>query len=186
MSEFNNEDAEMGKVRAIFEHALNAIVQASQLSKDMTALRAEFDSLKSEIDSVRAHNVQLDNELVATREARDQYARDKAAAISELNTTKAELDSAKYNADAWRNNHESLTTQHEALKREHDNVQMQALELEEENKALKAQLEKVKAVFGIQPRDVSSGQWQSPASVLQEATAEQADAPRTGTDPFWR
>ncbi len=84
MNDLITEDAEMGKVRAIFEYALNAIVQASQLSKDMSALRAEFDSLRSEVESVRADNARLDNELVATREQRDQYARDKAAAISEL------------------------------------------------------------------------------------------------------
>mgnify|MGYP001586940739 CR=1 FL=1 len=182
MSEFNTEDSEMGKVRAIFEHALNAIVQASQLSKDMVALRAEFDSLRSEIDSVRAHNVQLDNELVATREQRDQYARDKYAAIDTVNQLTADLTLERESHKATLESHQTLSEQHQTLKREHDSVQMQALELEEENKALRAQLEKVKAVFGIQPRDVSTGQWQSP-TIVDEPKAEE---PRTGTDPFWR
>ncbi len=182
MNDLITEDAEMGKVRAIFEYALNAIVQASQLSKDMSALRAEFDSLRSEVESVRADNARLDNELVATREQRDQYARDKAAAIDELNHTKHDLETARLTTQALQMDHEALSSRHDSLKREHDSVQMQALELEEENKGLKAQLEKVKAVFGIQPRDVSTGQWQSP-SIVDEPKAEE---PRTGTDPFWR
>ncbi len=184
MSDYNTEDNEMGKVREIFERALNAMVQASQLSKDFASLRAEFDVLRSEMESVRADNVRLDNELVATREQRDQYAKDKYAALDELNKVQAELTSEQARSNDWSNRHEVISQSHENLKREHDHVVMQALELEEENKGLKAQLEKVKAVFGIQPRDVSTGQWQSP-SIVDEPKPE-PEQPRTGTDPFWR
>ncbi len=99
---------------------------------------------------------------------------------------KSDSENHRLSRDAWQMEHQDLLAKHENLKREHDSVQMQALELEEENKALRAQLEKVKAVFGIQPRDVSTGQWQSPA-IVNEPSAEQKDeSPRTGTDPFWR
>ncbi len=182
------EDQEMARVREIFERALNAIVSATQLAKEVDSLRGDVSSLRSEIDNVRAYNQRLDVELTATREQRDQALRDKSAAIGELNQARVELNQTQKDRDDWRVSHDTVAEVHESLKREHDNVQMQALELEEENKSLKAQLEKVKAVFGIQPRDVSTGQWESTKNVLQEAAPEPNNDPnvRTGTEPYWR
>ncbi len=181
----STEDGEMSKVREIFERALNAIVQASQLSKDMAQLRSEFNALHSDVENLRQRNTDLDNELASTREQRDQYLRDKHAAIDELNQVKAQLEATHTANEAYQSRYGELSQTHETLKREHDNVQLHNMELEEELKQVKAAHEKIKAALGIQPRDVTSGKWQSPGDV-QEPAPEQADTQRTGTGDYWR
>lgn len=181
------EDSDMAKVREIFERALSAIVASTQLAKEVQELRGSVDSLRSEIDSVRAYNQRLDVELTETRNQRDQALRDKAAAIDELNAAKAQLANAEYSKSALQSAHDSLSEQHQNLKREHDDVQLENMQLADEVKDLKAKLEKVKAVFGIQPRDVTTGQWESPKVVDEPApTQEGTEQPRAGTDSYWR
>ncbi len=181
----STEDGEMSKVREIFERALNAIVAATQLSKEVEQLRGDVSTLRGEIDSVRAYNQRLDVELTATREQRDQALRDKQAAIDELNRLSVEHEREKQEHDATTNSLGVLRSTHESLKHDHDSVQLHNMELEEELKQVKAAHEKIKAALGIQPRDVTSGKWQSPGDV-QEPAPEQADTQRTGTGDYWR
>src|SRR6267154_759270 len=91
---------EMTSIRQIFERAATAIVQASELAKQVAELQAQFNSLRNDMEYLRQRNQELDTALADVRTQRDTAMRerdevkDKAhsfeMALSQANDTNAQ------------------------------------------------------------------------------------------------
>ena len=130
------QEDEMSHIRQIFDRAANAIVQASELSKQVADLQSQFQALKNDMEYLRKRNAELDVALADVRGQRDQAMRERdeaknnhaaeqnkagdlqakldyanrlnEALQSELTSTKADRDQAY---DAW---HKAETAKDEA------------------------------------------------------------------------
>lgn len=78
--ETTQETDEMRTVRGVFDRALNAIVAATNLAKQVEDLAAKVAGLQRDIDSVMEANRRLDEALTAVRAQRDE-ARSEAASL---------------------------------------------------------------------------------------------------------
>src|ERR1700723_1814246 len=78
------EDSEMTTVKAVFEKASNAIVDASRLKVEVGDLRAAVDGLRQEVEKVRSQNQWLDEQLTNVRGQRDKATGELSAAREEL------------------------------------------------------------------------------------------------------
>ena len=100
-------ETEMSTIRSMFDRAANAIVQASELNRDLTILRHEFDAFKQDMDSQRRRNQELDEMLTHVRAQRDK-------AEAELSHSQSELHSVQMQAQGL---HDTNAVQAETIAR---------------------------------------------------------------------
>lgn len=86
-------EGEMAHIKQIFERAANAIVQASELSKQVGELQAQFTSLKNDLEHFRQRNAELDTMLSDVRTQRDKAIEERDSATRNAR----DLDETCYN-----------------------------------------------------------------------------------------
>lgn len=143
----NVTEEDMGKVRQIFDHALNAIVGMSQLSKDVETLRAQVGDLTSTVTRYRSQIDTLDEALYRTRQERD-------AATQKVNETaqakehaESKLYETEQSLDHLRSDNSQLNDRLVAARRESDDHMMRALEAEDKLAKAEAKLQEVRGHF---------------------------------------
>ena len=143
----HDEPEDMGAVRSIFDRAANAIVEASRLSKEVAALRSEFDTLKWDMEYLRARNRELDEMLAQTRAQRDE-------ALSQVHAFRNELVEAKSHNDsltaAQASNEHSIASLEAELgqtRKDRDAYGMEAMQAKDELAKAKATIDKLRSVI---------------------------------------
>lgn len=85
---------DMGKLRDSIESILNAIVQSTELAKQVEAMTRDVGQLRQDIDTTQARNVELDRMLHDTREQRDRAEAELKASQADLSQAQRERDQA--------------------------------------------------------------------------------------------
>jgi seryl-tRNA synthetase len=148
------ENPAVSKLREAFDTARNAIIEGSELAKQVTELRAVVDTLRSETTSlqrdleyIRSRNRELDEQVTEVRRQRD-------SAIADASEQRQRAETAEAATTAMRGMNETqgynilrLQEQLESVKRERDDAMIMSLEFETKLKAAEAKLEKVHAMF---------------------------------------
>jgi chromosome segregation ATPase len=147
------ENEEMSKIRAVFDGALNSIMEATRLNAEVKELAAAVQNLRVEIEDVRRRNMWLDEQLTGLRQSRDQ-------ALSDLGKTKDELDIASKALQLANSNNDHATYTINQLRdeltrvrKERDDAVMEGLEanekLDKANEMLSDIKERTKMLFGL-------------------------------------
>lgn len=76
-------EEDMTRFRQMIDNALNSILAASELSKQLLSLQGQFAELKQDMEYVRARNRELDQSLADVRGQRDQAMRERDAERSQ-------------------------------------------------------------------------------------------------------
>ncbi len=133
-------EADMRAISTMFERAANAVVNASELGKQVQALKTQVDTLVNDTHKLREHITWLEEENATLRTQRDEsqnaHSNDKAGWASiecnlhgEVNQLKNTIDSLNYNIT-------NLTAAHDNAKGESRMWQDEAVSLEKERNEL--------------------------------------------------
>lgn len=148
------EQADMNAISTAFDKARNAVISASQLARDVAALRETVESLRQSVEGLqrdltasRERNAVLDEHLATARRQRDEE-RERAYALSaelvmakqERDTARSELAEANTTIDRQR---DSIA----GLRSENDHYASLADSLEKERNALRDKLAAIEAMF---------------------------------------
>jgi vacuolar-type H+-ATPase subunit I/STV1 len=137
------EDSEMSHVRSVFDRAANAIVQASELAKQVASLTEQMDLLRKDIEYVRQRNIELDNLLNDVRQARD-HAQSEASRLTQTNADLSrENTSLTYERDNLTDKLKTANDTISTLRRERDDAAIEAMRLQEELDKVKAKLDDI-------------------------------------------
>lgn len=134
------EEQDMGKVREIFDRALNAMVEASKLADEVRSMRGELDQLKHDIDYVRARNRELDNMLNDVRQQRDNAQRELGEAKDRLSVATNDLQAAHNANESYNRRINELEQGIAQARKERDDYGLEALKLREELDQAKSRL----------------------------------------------
>lgn len=146
--------ADMNAISTAFDKARNAVISASQLARDVAALRETVESLRQSVEGLqrdltasRERNAVLDEHLATARRQRDEE-RERAYALSgELTTRTQERDTARRElSDAGVKISDQRDTI-EKLRSENDHWANIADSLEKERNALRDKLAVIEAMF---------------------------------------
>ncbi len=157
-TEPTTQDNDMNIVRKVFEKAANAMVDASQLAKEVAELREAVASLRAEVESLRENNKWLDEQIVVLRRARDEALSAQSTAQWEANAAKVERDDAvtrlngvtneltqtREERDNYRMASDQLTVDKANVQRDKDDAYSHWQQSEEENHRLKDEVERLK------------------------------------------
>lgn len=153
------ETEDMSHVRSIFDRALNAIVQASELAiqvNELTAtvatIKADFEKtvndLKIEVEHVRSQNRWLDEQLASVRKQRDEAINECVRVNSVLANTNDEHNRAKHLIDTQANTIEALRSQVMSLTKERDDYAQMSQSYSDDLDKAKATLAGIKEKLG--------------------------------------
>lgn len=134
--------------KSLAEKAANAIVDASKLSGELVQLRSEFESLKHDMDYVRARNRELDQNLSEVRQARDKAITDLAERDTTVRNQAVELERASSKVNDLSDRNAALWNEIEAVKKERDDHGMKVMELEEALASANAKLAEIEEFAG--------------------------------------
>jgi len=126
------EEHEVSYIRTVFDKAANAIVQASELAKEVNSLREQVEALRKDMEYVRQRNVELDNLLNDVRQARD-HAQAEAHRLTQVNAEiTTQNTSLTYERDNLSDKLKTANDTISTLRRERDDAAIEAMRLQEE------------------------------------------------------
>ncbi len=154
MSETTQELPAVAKLREAFDTARNAIIDGSELAKQVAELSRTVSSLNSEVsllqrdlEYIRNRNKELDEQVTSVRQARDEAIEKAKSLQNEL----YDVDSRRTQAEARvQDQVQLIDTLHQridGLSEERDDAVNMALEYESKLKAAEAKLAKIEEVF---------------------------------------
>lgn len=177
---------EMTKVTEVFAKMRDAVIDASKLAQEVAELRSAVEGMQRELASLRDSNRWLDQQVTELREQRDTALREKHEVLSHGLQLQGEVSRLQAHGDSQRAELARLNERVTGLLHDNDMIAKQAWATEEENKALKAKLEAIQAVFGrvesaapqpvsyaeVQPR-AETGQWAKPNQEADEVLKQE-------------
>ena len=174
----HGEDQEMGKVKEIFDRALNALVNATSLAQTVEQLKTDLDSLRIQVQTYRNTIANQDDQITRLRQDRDVARTAQYQAEDSSRHTVNELVVVKRENDTLNSANVRLNDRISELAKERDDAQYKLLELQESHNALSKKMEAIKghfeAMFGFaEPKPVE----QSTTSPVQQNTPEPAPEP---------
>lgn len=147
------EDQEMGKIREIFDRALNAMVDATTLAKSVEQLRTDLDSLKTQVTHYRNTIANQDDQITRLRQERDAARTSQYQAEDHSRHMATELENNKREVESLASSNVRLNDRISELTKERDDAQFKLLELTESHSALSKKLDEVKthmqSLFGL-------------------------------------
>ena len=141
------EVSQMRVISDAFDKARNAVLEGSKLSREIAALRAEFEAFKTEMQSLRERNATLDEALTNTRRQRDealQLANDRMEDIARLSNENHTLTE---NRDYWSRIASERAATIAQVSERVDNLTELSEALEKERDELRAKLELIEGVL---------------------------------------
>ena len=157
-SKVNEETMELpavSKLREAFDTARNAIIEGTELAKQVQEMKAnvatlgsDVASLQRDVEYLRNRNRELDEQVIEVRRQRDEAVskaneqQDRAVrAEGDLASTQSRVESLQA----------SLSRVHDSLdeaKKARDDAEFRVMDLEDKLKAAEAKLDKLKVMFG--------------------------------------
>ena len=170
---------DMNRVHSILTRAVDAIVGVSQLSKDVEAMQGQMAQMTDELTRLRRTNDALEESLSNSRRNRQ----DLEAKVTDLqhSSSQAIMDKEYISRelDVTKANLERQTQSYEACIKDRDDAQFEVMELGEELKKSKANLDKVREIFGMAEPLKAVPQEPTPITAADHSWTDPAPA----TDP---
>ena len=157
----------------IFGNMRDTVINASRLASEVGELRKAVEDMKHEVSTLRENARWLDQSLVETREARDRAIAEGRELRLGLSEAQAVARAAQEQIVSLNDSLKRTTDSLEQAKKSWDNAELRVMELEDENKALKAKLAAISAALGNNEPQPAVGQ-----------VVEQAPQPRAETGQF--
>lgn len=141
---------DMGKVRDALESLVNAIVQSTELAKQVEVMTRDVGQLRQDIDTTQARNVELDRMLHDTREQRDRAERELSEAKNNLANQSMLRAKADEDASKLRTDLDDIWAQLKSAQRERDDNAYRQLETQEALDKANARLASIHQTMGIE------------------------------------
>jgi chromosome segregation ATPase len=174
------ENPAVSKLREAFDTARNAIIEGSELAKQVTelqgivnTLRSETTSLQRDLEYIRNRNRELDEQVMQVRQSRDEAIQDASNQRARAYTAEQERDSAREVLQHMDRRVETLEAQVASVSRERDDAMVMALEYETKFKEAAAKLAKIEeAMHGVKSEEKPVEQKPLPHYVTQPRDEE--------------
>ncbi len=178
-TQVNIQESDMATVREVFQKALDAIVAATSLSKQVQQMQADMDGLRRTFDEVHARNVELDRMLADTRRQRDEAEQAASALRNELASTKNNANELDQLVHEQQVEQDRLRSENEAIRNERNAAQDQSLALEDALAKANAKLKTIHdgmgvpfTPFGVAPKPAPAPQPEPAPLAWHEPTPE--------------
>ncbi len=149
VTQVNIQESDMATVREVFQKALDAIVAATSLSKQVQQMQADMDGLRRTFDEVHARNVELDRMLADTRRQRDEAEQAASALRNELASTKSNANELDQLVHEQQVEQDWLRSENNAIRNERNAAQDQSLALEDALAKANAKLKSIHDGMGV-------------------------------------
>jgi predicted nucleic acid-binding Zn-ribbon protein len=176
----HGEDQEMGKVKEIFDRALNALVNATSLAQTVEQLKTDLDSLRVQVQTYRNTIANQDDQITRLRQDRDVARTAQYQAEDSSRHTANELSVVKRENDSLNSANVRLNDRITEVLKERDDAQYKLLELTEAHAALSKKMEAIKGHF-----EAMFGFAEAPKPVEQVTPPIQHDTPEPTPEPTW-
>jgi len=179
----SGENEDMFKIRDMFSRAADAILAATQLRRDVTALQDSVNKLSTELEAVRNHNTWLEQQLEDTKRNRDEW-RDRCfSAENSLEQSRQEVSRlTSVNEDQTRTIHD-LNMLVERMRDEQRETEHKRDDLELELMSVNDKLSQVRAVIDDAGSKLTEllfpEEKKEPEPTAQEIVPELVSAPPT-------
>jgi chromosome segregation ATPase len=145
----------VAKLREAFDTARNALIDGSELAKQVgemsitvQTLKGEVSSLQRDLEYVRNRNRELDEQVTQVRRARDEAMADASEQRVKADGLQKQLETEQIANEGLRVSLSGMYDRIDALKKERDDAQMAQMEMEDKLKAAEAKLAKIAEMFG--------------------------------------
>lgn len=159
----DQENPTVSKLREAFDAAKNAIVEGTELAKQVEELRRNVSSLNSEVlllqrdlEYIRSRNRELDEQVTEVRRQRDNASADAATQHQRADAAESDLHTARVENMRLTSELNTLYNRMREQERERDDALTMALEYEGKFKEAAAKLAKIGEAFGLdETKDVA-------------------------------
>ncbi len=151
-----NTEIDMGKLNDWLESVRNTFINASELASKVGALQVQVNEMTQSLEGLRALNRTLDENLSWSRSERDRLDSALKLVQTELQTAYADIDVSQSNWAQFKLLADERASVIATLKSDNDTIAFRNLVLEEENKTIKTQLDKIADVFKATTTHVAS------------------------------
>lgn len=141
---------DMGKVRDALESLVNAIVQSTELAKQVEVMTRDVGQLRQDIDTTQARNVELDRMLHDTREQRDRAEEELKVGRQALSEATYALTNAQSEAKQLRLEVDNVRSQLETRTKERDEYGLNGMAIQEALDKANAKLASIHQTMGIE------------------------------------
>jgi hypothetical protein len=142
------EDQEMGRVREIFDRALNALVDASTLAKEVEQVKSDLEGLKAQVTHYRNTIANQDDQITRLRQDRDAARTAQYHAEDEARHQVTKLENLTRETESLSSANVRLNERITEVSKERDEAQFKLLELTEAHNELSKKLDTIKSLFG--------------------------------------
>jgi len=182
----HTEEQEMGKVKEIFDRALNALVSASSLAKEVEQVKSDLEALTSQVNHYRNTIANQDDQITRLRQDRDAARTAQYQAEDTARHMTTQIETIKRENDSLNGSNIRLNDRISEVTKERDDAQFKLLELQESHAALSKKLDDVKAhmqsVFGLaEPQPAKTSDLLSKEPVAEPL----AQSSPQGLEPDW-
>jgi chromosome segregation ATPase len=147
----------VAKLREAFDTARNALIDGSELAKQVAELRQSVSSLNSEVNElhrdleyVRNRNKELDEQVTQVRQARDAAIGEAQRNDQRANQAEASLSDAQRRIEELERQLSGMYDRLDSAKKDRDDAEIKAMELEDQLKTAEAKLAKIEeAMHGV-------------------------------------
>jgi regulator of replication initiation timing len=136
-------ELDMGKFDSWVAGLRDTIINASELAKSVASLQTQVGEMTNTLEGLRSLNRTLDENLAWSRSERDRLDSELRTRLADNATLRQSLSEA----EKFKTLADERASIIAVLKADNDTIAFRNLELEEENKTIKAQLDKIADVF---------------------------------------
>lgn len=141
------QEPDMNAVRAIFDKALNAMVDATSLAKEVESLRQSVQGLTRDVEQMRASNKWLDEQIQMLRGERDTLKNQNSQQVSTIQHLEQQNDSLLHQLHAAEHVVNVRGEEVQKLVKERDEAQYSLLQAQDEIAKYREAYEKLSAVL---------------------------------------
>lgn len=177
-----NQEADMGYVRDFVAKVAEALVAATELPKQIEAMRADLNQLASDLGKTKAHNLELDTMLADTRRQRDEA--EQALSQVKNDLSKSQVEANNYHDQLSRAQDEvsKAKAELEKVRSERDDYGLQAMSAEDRASQAEAKLAKLAEALGLPKPEPKTVLTFPPEPALSQS-APQSTAPQAVPEP---
>jgi chromosome segregation ATPase len=145
VSPVSTEDADMSKVREVFDRAINALVNASTLARQVDELATKLSTLQNQVEHYVRQNSWLEESLTRVRAERDESIRKLNQITTEVDYERAKVETLGVAKSVADNTIAQLTDELERTRKERDEHHFNSLELQDKLQAFSVKMDEIKA-----------------------------------------
>lgn len=171
----NTQESQMGYIRDLVTSLAEALVAATELPKQIEAVKAELATLSQDLERTKQRNIELDTMLNDTRRQRDEAEAEARRVKAELSQAQTEAHNLQRDAENANARAANLQNELEQTKRERDEYGLKQMEAEDRANSAEAKLKKLREAMGIEePKPMATPQHDTQAKADPVDRPEQA------------